>query len=507
MSSKSSNNKRLAKNTVYLYLRMLIVLAIGLYTVNAFLDILGVVDYGIYNVVGGVVSMFAFLNRTLATSSQRYFSIELARGGGKTLNSWFCLNITTFVIIGLFIVFILETIGLWFLNTQMTIPDERKFAANVVYQLSIVSFFFQILAIPYLALIIAHEKMNYFAYVGIFEATGKLLMVFVLQAILFDKLIIYGILVLILNLSVSMSYVVYCLKKYPESKYSWCWDKVVAKELLGFSGWHFIGTMSGSLKNQGVNILLNIFFSPAINAARAVAFQVNSHIVQLSSNFFTALKPQIYKTYANGEYNELYKLMMRGTIISTFLISAVAFPVLSGTDFILSLWLKEVPDYAVLFTQLALIDGLIESTQNTLWTASLATGKIKNFMFVMSGIVFSNLPISYIALKLGCEPTVAFYVSIGIACVAVVAMSRMLVKMILFPFASYMKLLLKIASASAMLGMAIHFFVRNRVDDFLSLIIAATVIEILLIAMYSLIMTKSDRKAVYNIVLQKFRKK
>lgn len=507
MSSKFSNNKRLAKNTIYLYLRMLIVLAIGLYTVRAFLDILGVVDYGIYNVVGGVVSMFAFLNRTLATSSQRYFSIELAKGGGKRLNRWFCLNITTFVIISLVLVFILETVGLWFLNTQMTIPGERMFAANVVYQLSIVSFFFQIFAIPYLALIIAHERMNYFAYVGIFEASGKLLMVFFLQAILFDKLIIYGILVLILNLSVSMSYVVYCLRKYPESKYSWYWDKVEAKELLGFSGWHFIGTMSGSLKNQGVNILLNIFFSPAINAARAVAFQVNSHIVQLSSNFFTALKPQIYKTYANGEYNELYKLMMRGTIISAFLISAVAFPVLSGTDFILNLWLKEVPDYAVLFTQLALIDGLIESTQSTLWAASLATGNIKNFMFVMSGIVFSNLPISYIALKLGCEPTVAFYVSIGIACVAVVAMSWMLVKMIQFPFASYMGLLLKIVSASAILGMAIHFFVRNRVDDFLSLIIAATVIEILLIAMYSLIMTKSDRKAVYNIVLQKFRKK
>lgn len=506
MSSNLSTNKRLAKNTIYLYLRMLIVLAIGLYTVRAILDILGVVDYGIYNVVGGVVSMFAFLNRTLATSSQRYFSIELARGNEKRLSSWFCLNITTFVIIGLVIVFFLETIGIWFLNNKMTIPEDRLFAANVVYQLSIISFFFQIYSIPYLALIIAHEKMNYFAYVGIFEAIGKLLIVFLLQAILFDKLILYGILVLILHLTVSGSYVFFCIKRYPESKYKWYWDSAEAKELLGFSGWHFMGTMSGSLKNQGINILLNLFFSPAINAARAVAVQVNSHIVQLSSNFFTALKPQIYKTYANGDYNELYKLMMRGTIISAFLISAVAFPVLSGTDFILNLWLKEVPDYAILFTKLALIDGLIECTQNTLWAASLATGKIKKFMFVMSGIVFCNLPLSYVALKLGCDPSVVFYVSIGIALIAVIVMSWMLVKMIRFPFTDYMRLLLKIATASAILGIAIHFVVDNRVSGFMSLIAATSAIEILLIAMYCLIITPNDRKVILNIVIQKLRK-
>lgn len=505
--TSTTNNKRLLKNTIYLYLRMLVVMAIGLYTVRAFLDILGVVDYGIYNVVGGVVSMFAFLNRTLATSSQRYFSIALAKGDEDRLNKWFCLNITTFMLIGFGIVLVLETIGLWFLNTQMTIPEDRYFAANVVYQLSIIAFIFQIFSIPYLALIIAHEKMNFFAFVGIFEAVGKLLIVFILRLLLCDKLILYGLLILLLNISVAMSYVIFCGKKYNESRYKWYWDKEEAKELLGFSGWHFMGTISGAIKSQGINILLNMFFNPAINAARAIAFQVNSHITQLSSNFYTALKPQIYKTYASEEYDELYKLLMRGTIICAFLISAVAFPVLSCTDFILDLWLKEVPDYAVLFTRLALIDGLIESTQNTLWVAALATGKIKKFMMVISSVVFCNLPISYVALKLGCEPTVTFYVSILITLTVVIVMSYMLIKMINFPFNKYMVLLLKIAVISIVLFLIIHFSISGWINSFKTLVFSGLVIESFLSLSYMLIVSKSDRTAIINIVVQKIRKK
>lgn len=191
----SVNNKRIAKNTIYLYLRMLFVMAVGLYTVRAILDILGVVDYGLYNVVGGVVTMFAFMNRTLSTSSQRYFSIELARGDKERLNKWFCLNITSFLGIGLIIALFLETVGLWFVNTQMTIPVERLMAANVVFQLSIISFLFHTVSVPYLALVIAHEKMNVFAYVGIIEALGRLVIVFLLMMLTYDKLIIYGILI------------------------------------------------------------------------------------------------------------------------------------------------------------------------------------------------------------------------------------------------------------------------------------------------------------------------
>lgn len=310
---------------------MLFVMAVGLYTVRAILDILGVVDYGLYNVVGGVVTMFVFMNRTLSTSSQRYYSIELARGDKEKLSKWFCLNITSFLCIGLIIALFLETVGLWFVNTQMTIPEERLSAANVVYQLSIVSFLFHMVSVPYLALVIAHEKMDVFAYVGITEALGRLVIVFFLTILTFDKLIIYGLLILLLSLATSMSYIIYCWRHYPESKYRWYWNIRELKELLSFSGWHFYGTFTSSCKSQGINVLLNMFFNPAINAARAIAFQVNAHVDQLSANFFTAIKPQIYKSYAIGEFDELYKLMRRGTIITTYLVSILALPVFSGT--------------------------------------------------------------------------------------------------------------------------------------------------------------------------------
>lgn len=296
----SVNNKRIAKNTIYLYLRMLFVMAVGLYTVRAILDILGVVNYGLYNVVGGVVTMFAFMNRSLSTSSQRYFSIELARGDKEKLSKWFCLNITSFLGIGLIIALFLETVGLWFVNTQMTIPKERLTAANVVYQLSIISFLFHIVSIPYLALVVAHEKMNVFAYVGILEALGRLVIVFILTLLTFDKLIIYGILILLLSVGTSMSYIIYCWRHYPESAYQWYWETKEVKELLGFSGWHFMGTFSTSCRSQGINILLNLFFNPAVNAARAVAFQVSMHILQLSTNFFTAIKP-VVRFKASGD--------------------------------------------------------------------------------------------------------------------------------------------------------------------------------------------------------------
>ena len=273
-STTAENNKRIVKNTLFLYFRMIVVMGIGLYTVRAILRLLGVVDYGIYNVVGGVVSMFAFLNGTLATSSQRYFSVELAKGDLKRLNQWFCLNITTFSLFILAFIVIAETVGLWFVNTQMTIPHERLFAANVVYQLSIATFCIHFFNIPYNGLIIAHEKMSAFAYISIVEAFLKLGIVFVLSIITWDKLITYGILMFLISVLITSSYIVYSRIHFQESKYQFYWNKSEMIELLGFSGWHFLGTFSIAIRSQGINILLNLFFSPAVNAARAVAFQI-----------------------------------------------------------------------------------------------------------------------------------------------------------------------------------------------------------------------------------------
>ena len=500
----SVNNKRIAKNTLYLYLRMLLVMAISLYTVRAILDILGVVDYGIYNVVGGVVTMFAFMNRTLSTSSQRYFSIELARGDKERLNRWFCLNITSFMAIGLIITLFLETAGLWFLNTQMTIPQERLTAANVVYQLSIVSFLFHIVSVPYLALVIAHEKMNVFAYVGILEAIGRLAIVFILMMLTYDKLIIYGVLILLLSVVTSMSYIIYCWKHYPESKYRWYWNTDEIKELLGFSGWHFLGTFSTSCRSQGINILLNMFFNPAVNAARAIAFQVSTHIMQLHTNFFTAIKPQIYKSYAKQDFDDLFKLMMRGSIISAFLVSVLAFPILCCTSYILGLWLKEIPEYAVLFTQLALINGVIDSSDGPLIAASLATGKIKKYMVTVSLIILANVPISYIALKLGCEPTATMEISIVVSCVAVIIRAYLLKQMMNFPWLSYLLLMAKIAGVTVVMVGLSYLVAQKAVNDFVSFVVYAVFIAILTTALYTIVLSRDDRRYAIKLVKQKF---
>lgn len=496
----SVDNKRIAKNTIYLYLRMLFVMAVGLYTVRAILDILGVVDYGIYNVVGGVVMMFAFLNSTLSTSSQRYFSIELARNDDERLKKWFCLNITLFFSLGLIVAFFLETVGLWFLNTQMTIPQDRMGAANVVFQFSIISFLLGIVSVPYVALVIAHEKMNVFAYVGILEAFGRLAIVFVLMSLSsYDKLIVYGVLILILSIIVTMSYVVYCWRHYPESIYKWYWKSTEIKELLGFSGWHFIGTFTMACRSQGINILLNVFFNPAVNAARAIAFQVNAQITQLSSNFFTAVKPQIYKSYANGEYEELFMLMRRGTIICTFLISIIAFPFISGTSFVLSLWLKDVPEYAVVFTQLALINGLVDAANGPLTAAALATGKIKRYEYTLSPIYLLNIPISYIALKFGCDPTVTMIVSILLSCVGIVVRAIILKNMIDFPLPPYFSLIFKLFFVTFIVLLGIKT-ILHQIDTIWSFVVSSIILDILLALLYFIAIERDDRQHIFQLV-------
>ena len=486
---------------------MLFVMAVGLYTVRAILDILGVVDYGLYNVVGGVVTMFAFMNRTLSTSSQRYFSIELARGDKERLSKWFCLNITTFLTIGIIIAVFLETVGLWFVNTHMTIPSERLFAANVVFQLSIISFLFHIISIPYLALVVAHEKMNVFAYVGILEALGRLVIVFILTLLTFDKLIIYGILILLLSVGTSMSYIIYCWRHYPESSFRWYWETKEVKELLGFSGWHFLGTFSTSCRSQGINILLNMFFNPAVNAARAVAFQVNMHILQLSTNFFTAIKPQIYKSYAKKEFEDLFKLMMRASIISAFLISIIAFPIIANTNYILGLWLKEVPDYTVLFTQLALINGLIDASDAPLIAAALATGTIRKYMLIVSTIILANVPISYVALKLGGDPTITLYISISLSCLSVVVRAYLLKGLVNFPWIKYLFLMGKLMIVTLVMLAVISYIPNYYLNSVMGFVSTSVFLIISTLLLYIIVVDRSDRKFVILFVKKKLLKK
>lgn len=498
------DNKRLIRNIVVLYLRMLLVMGIGLYTVRAILHQLGVVDYGIYNVVGGVVSMFSFLSNTLATSSQRYFSIELAKGDMRSLNQWFCLNITSFAIIILVFVLIAETVGLWFVNTQMTIPAERMFAANVVYQFSIVSFCINFINIPYNALIIAHERMSIFAYFSIIDAILKLIIVFLISISTYDRLIVYAILIFLVSCLNTIFYVIYNTRKFQESRFHFYWNTAEFKELLGFSGWHFLGTSANVIRSQGVNILLNIFFNPAINAARAVAFQVYYAISQLSGNFFTAAKPQIYKSYAAGEMDSLYGLIIRSSILSSFLVSILLFPIFSNTNFVLSLWLKEMPDHVVLFTQLVMINGLIDSTNGPFVAAALATGKIRRFQILVSVPTLLNLPISYLALKLGYGPEYTMLISIILSFVTLFVRAFLLHEMIGISLKDINWMYVKIMIATIVLWFINYLTIYNKATTLVNLILYSIFSAGIVVMVYiSLVFSKHDRKALVKVVKAK----
>lgn len=502
MSELQINNKRIAKNTLFLYLRMIIVMGINLYVVRAVLDLLGVVDYGIYNVVGGVVAMFSFINGTLATSSQRFFSIELAKGDYKRLNEWFCLNILIFVFFIIIFIFIAESLGLWFVNTQMTIPDERLVAANIVFQLSIVTFCVSFYSIPYNALIIAHEQMSAFAYISIIEALFKVVIIYVLTISSWDKLIIYSILMLISSFGVTISYIMYCRIKYKESRFKIYYNSNELRDLFNFSSWHLLGTLSIVIRGQGINLLINMFFNPAVNAARAIAYQIEGAVNQLHSNFFIAVKPQIYKAYANKNMEGLHILTIRSTIICVFLVSVLVFPILLNTDYILNLWLKDVPDYCVLFTQLVLINCLIDSTSNSTISPAIASGRLRRFYLYTGTLYILNLPISYVFLRNGNPPQYVMFVSIIISIVSVYLRAYLLIDIINYPFRKYCIVIAKLVVVSCII-FGCTYLLSLSFDNLLRLLVVTFLSSVFHIFIYyHYILNSEDKIVVRNRVFK-----
>lgn len=508
MSEKTSvNNKRIAKNTLLLYVRMFVLMLVSLYTVRVTLEALGVEDYGIYNVVGGVVAMFSFLKGSISTSSQRYFSIHLAKNDVIGLNNQFCLNINVYLSLAIIIVVVLETFGLWFLNNKLVISGERLFAANIVYQLSIVAFVLQIISVPYNALIVAYEKMGAFAYISVLEGVMKLLIAYVIVVLPGDKLIFYGLLTLAYSSIITISYIIYCKRKLEGSNYHWYWNNREVNELFGFTGWHFLGTTAVSFRAQGINILINMFFNPSVNAARAVAYQIDHALLQLSQNFFTAVKPQIYKAYANNEMEELYKLINRSTIICAFLMSLFSLPLIISAEFVLTLWLKEVPQYAVIFAQLVLIDGIISSTNGPTIAPALATGNIRKYQIIVSCLIFLNIPVSYIFLKMGFEPTCTMYVSIVLSIITMVVRAMLLNGLINFPVKNYLVMMSKLIAITVVILLALNIAFPNGITSFLSLVGCITLSSFIMIPSYWFVaLSYSDRRTIKNIISKKIKK-
>ena len=402
MSNQTSdNNKRIAKNTLLLYFRMLFMMGISLYTSRVVLNTLGVEDYGIYNVVGGIVAMFGFINGSMSSATQRYITFALGKGDKNRLQTVFSTTLQIHTLIAGIIVLLGETIGLWFLYNKMQIPADRMDAAFWVLQASIIDSVIMVISVPYNADIVAHEKMSAFAYISILEAVLKLAIVYILVVFSFDKLILYAFLLLAVQILIRFCYSIYCNKHFEETKYRHVWDKALFKEMTGFAGWSIFGNLAGVLFGQGLNMLLNVFFGPVVNAARGIAIQVQSTIQQFVGNFQMALNPQITKNYAKGELNEMHKLMFRSARFSFFLLFLLSLPVLFETNFILIVWLKTVPEYTVVFLRIMICTSLIYTLANPLIIANQATGKVQKYQAICGTILLMILPVSYVCLRLG----------------------------------------------------------------------------------------------------------
>ena len=412
MISDSQKSKRIAKNTLLLYIRMLLLMVISLYTSRVVLGALGIVDYGIYNVVGGVVAMFSLISGSLSASITRFLNYEMGQGSTERLNTIFTSSITIQIVLSLFIVILAETIGLWFLNNQMQIPDIRMDAANWVYQLSIFAFVINLISVPYNAAIIAHEKMSAFAYIGLYEGVAKLVIAFLIIKSPYDMLITYAVLMGIVAITTRLIYGWYCGSHFDECKFRFEIDKTIFSKMFSFAGWNFIGAIAGVLRNQGVNVILNIFCGPVVNAARAVSNQVNNAIIGFVTNFTMALNPQISQSYSSGKHDYMKTLMFQGTKLSYYILLLISLPVIINTSYILTIWLDKYPPHSVMFVQLTLILSMWESIASPMSTGLLATGNIKWYQICVGGLNLLNLPASYVLLKLGFPPESVLVVAI-----------------------------------------------------------------------------------------------
>lgn len=406
------NNKRIAKNTVFLYFRMLLILFVGLYASRIVLKTLGISDYGLYNVVGGVVSMFAFLNTTLTTSTQRFLNIELGTGDSGKLKKVFSTALLLHTILVIIVFILAETIGLWFVENKLNVEAGRENAVFWVYQFSIIAICVQIFQLPFMSTLIAHERMNVYAYVSIYEAIMKLLIVFVIQVVDYDKLILYGALYLFVQMTVALIYNIYCRTKFSEAQLKYCFDKPLFKEMLGFCGWNVIGCFASMCNGQGVNVLFNLFFGSVVNAARGVAFQVNGIVNQFASNFQVAVRPQVVKYYANKQLDEMAHLVFNSAKYSAFLLLFLSIPIFIEIEYILQIWLGDYPEYAPSFIRIILFHSVVASMTSSVVMVVHASGRLKMVGITAGTVNLLLLPITYCLFKMGFSPETALLVNV-----------------------------------------------------------------------------------------------
>ena len=444
---------------------MLLIMAVTLYTSRVVLATLGVEDFGIYNVVGGVVAMFGVISGSLSAAISRFITYELGKGNKDRLRIVFSSSVLIQAGLAIFILILAEIAGVWFLNNKMNIPSERLDAANWVLQCSILTFMVNLISVPYNAAIIAHERMKAFAYVSILEVVLKLVVVFVLYISLFDKLKVYAVLLVSVAIIIRLIYGCYCKKHFEECTFSFVYDPNVLKDIGGFAGWNFIGSASGVLRDQGGNILINMFCGPVVNAARGIAFQVHTAIYGFITNFMTALNPQITKNYAVGNREYLMFLLYQGARFSFYLLLLLSLPVLLNTHYILSLWLSTVPDHTVNFVRLVLIFALSESISQPLITVQNATGKIRNYQLAVGGIQMLNLPFSYLLLYMGFIPECVLIVAVMLSQCCLAVRLFMLRRTIGLSARNFMKKVYVNAVCVSVLSFVLPFWVNECLEE------------------------------------------
>lgn len=418
MAEYKTSNSRLAKNTIFLYLRMIFIMAVTLYTSRVILQVLGIEDYGIYNVVAGLVAMFGFFNSAMSGTTQRYISYYLGKDQPSDLSTVFSTCFLTHALLALIVFVLIESIGLWFLYNYLVIPPERTQAAFWAFQCATLSAVVMIISIPFNANIIAHEKMSAFAYISIVEASLKLAIVFLLVLGDADRLIMYGVLLLAVQCLIFLTYLLYCTHHFPETPLRLAYDKKLFREVSAFAGWNLWGNLSSVLSSHGLNLLLNSFFGPTVNAARGIAYQVDGAIRMFASNFQMAMNPQIVKTYATHQTDEMHKLVYLSSKFSYFLLLIISLPIFIETHAILEVWLDIVPPWTVSFLRLMMIVVIIDSVANPLMTSAAATGRVKVYQSVVGGILLMVLPLAYIALKIVDNPNIVFVAHICICFIA-----------------------------------------------------------------------------------------
>jgi O-antigen/teichoic acid export membrane protein len=465
MEQNAHNTRKIAKNTLVLYVRMLVLMLVGLYTSRVVLSALGENDFGIYDVVGGVVAMFTIISGSLNSAISRFITFEMGKSDPMRLNKVYSTAVTIQLILAVVVVLIAEPVGLWFVRNKMTIDPSRIQAAIWVLHFSLASFVINLMSVPQMASITAHEKMSAYAYIGTMEGLLRLAVAVLISRSSSDRLVLYSALMMVTVLMVRAAYGIYCRRNFPECRYRWVNDDLLVKEMFTFAGWNFIGASSGVLRDQGGKILVNLFYGTAVNAARGVAMQLNGAVQGFVTNFMTAVNPQITKSYASGDQGYMYYLISKSSRMSYYLLFVLALPVLFNTGYILDIWLEEVPVHSTLFVQLFLIFTLSESLSNPLITAQLATGNIRNYQLVVGGLQLLNIPVSYAFLKAGAAPEVTVMVAIAISQICFFARLFMLKGMIGLPVGDFLKKVYMNVLGTTALSLAVPFVIHWFLPD------------------------------------------